>query len=150
MTEDVMGHTFVKDIMKKAVVSVDSSLSVRDTAKMITDAGVGCAVVTENNLSIGIVTERDFVRKIVATERPLSTPVKDIMSSPLIVINSDETVWELAELMKQRRIHKVPVIDQDKLVGIVTSTDLTKLCSIGSDSEMRKICDQILLRMKPN
>lgn len=145
-----MSHTFVKDIMKKTVISVDSSLSVKDTAKMMKDAGVGCVVVTENNLSIGIATERDFVRKIIAAERSSSTPIKEIMSSPLIVISSDETVWELAELMKQRRIHKVPVIDQDKLVGIVTSTDLTKLCSIGSDSEMRKICDQILLRMKPS
>lgn len=145
-----MSHTFVKDIMKKTVISVDSSLTVKDTAKMMKDAGVGCVVVTENNLSIGIATERDFVRKIIAAERSSSTPIKEIMSSPLIVISSDETVWELAELMKQRRIHKVPVIDQDKLVGIVTSTDLTKLCSIGSDSEMRKICDQILLRMKPS
>lgn len=145
-----MSHTFVKDIMKKTVISVDSSLTVKDTAKMMKDAGVGCVVVTENNLSIGIATERDFVRKIIAAEKSSSTPIKEIMSSPLIVISSDETVWELAELMKQRRIHKVPVIDQDKLVGIVTSTDLTKLCSIGSDSEMRKICDQILLRMKPS
>jgi predicted transcriptional regulator len=71
------------------------------------------------------------------------------MSSPLIVINQDETVWELAELMKLRRIHKVPVIHENKLIGIVTATDLTKLCSAGADSEMRRITDQILLRMKP-
>ena len=71
------------------------------------------------------------------------------MSSPLIVINPNETVWELAELMKLRRIHKVPVVQENKLVGIVTTTDLTRLCSAGSDSEMRRVADQILLRLKP-
>ncbi|HSD04973.1 MAG TPA: CBS domain-containing protein [Nitrosopumilaceae archaeon] len=143
-----MSHTFVKDIMKKTVISVDSSMTVKDAAKMMKDAGVGCVVVMEKNLAVGIVTERDFVRKVIAQEKPSSIVIKEIMSSPLIVINPDETVWELAELMKQRRIHKVPVTEGERLVGIATSTDLTKLCSIGSDSEMRKICDQILLRMK--
>jgi CBS domain-containing protein len=145
-----MGHTFVKDIMKSAVISIDSSLTVIDAAKMMEDAGVGCVVVMENGVAVGILTERDFVRKIAAHEKSLSTPVKEVMSSPLIVINPDETVWELAELMKQRRIHKVPVVNEGRLVGIATSTDLTRICSIGSESEMRKICDQILLRMKPN
>ncbi|MHB8602566.1 MAG: CBS domain-containing protein [Nitrosotalea sp.] len=51
--------------------------------------------------------------------------------------------------MKLRRIHKVPVVRENRLVGIVTATDLTRICSVGSDSEMRKITDQILVRMKP-
>lgn len=140
---------FVKDIMKKPVFSMDSSMTVKDAAEMMEDTKVGCVVVTENNAVIGILTERDFVRKIVSQGKPFSTKIKDVMSSPLIVINPDETVWELAELMKQKRIHKVPVVEKGKLVGIVTATDLTRLCSIGSDSEMSKLCDQILLRMKP-
>ena len=145
-----MSNTFVKDIMKNTVISIDSSLTVKDAAKMMEDSGVGCVVVMENGVATGILTERDFVRKIAAHEKSLSTPVKEVMSSPLIVINPDETVWELAELMKQRRIHKVPVVNEGRLVGIATSTDLTRICSVGSESEMRKICDQILLRMKPN
>ena len=102
----------------------------------------------EKNSTVGILTERDFVRKIIAHEKSLSIPIKDVMSSPLITINPDETVWELAQLMKVKRIHKVPVMDKGKLIGIATSTDLTRLCSIGSDSEMKRICEQILLRMK--
>jgi CBS domain-containing protein len=144
-----MDHTFVEEIMKKSVITIDSSVTVKDAAKMMEDTGVGCLVVMENNTPVGILTERDFVRRIAAHEKPLSTLVKEVMSSPLIVISPGETVWELAELMKQRRIHKVPVVREDQLVGIATSTDLTKLCSIGSDSEMRKVIDQILLRIKP-
>ncbi len=72
------------------------------------------------------------------------------MSSPLVTVDSEETVWEAAEIMKKNKIHKLPVQDNDKLIGIVTTTDLVRICSIGSDSEMRKICDQILLRMQDN
>lgn len=139
----------VKNIMKNQVITVDSSVTIRDAAKIMEDAGVGCVIVMEKNVSVGILTERDFVRRVAAHEKPLSTSVKEVMSSPLIVIDQDETIWELAELMKLRRIHKVPVIHENKLVGIVTTTDLTKVCSAGSDSEMRRVADQILLRMKP-
>ena len=147
MTNYMVGN-LVKDIMKSNVISIDSSMTVKDAAKMMNDAGVGCIVVMEKNSTVGILTERDFVRKIIAQEKSLSTPVKDVMSSPLITIDPDESVWELAQLMKVKRIHKVPVADKGKLIGMVTSTDLTRLCSIGSDAEMSKICDQILLRMK--
>lgn len=135
--------------MKHQVVTVNSAMSVMDTAKMMDDAGIGCVVVIENNIAVGIVTERDFVKRVAARGIPMTTPIKQIMSSPLIVVNPDETIWEVAELMKQRRIHKVPVVHQNLLVGIVTTTDLTRICSIGSDSEMRRITDQIILRMKP-
>ena len=138
----------VQNIMKHQVITVDSSVSIKDAAKIMEDTGVGCVIVMEQNIAVGILTERDFVRKVAAHGKPLSTPVKEVMSSPLIVINPDESVWELAEIMKLRRIHKVPVVRESRLVGIVTATDLTKLCSVGSDSEMRKIADQILLRMK--
>jgi CBS domain-containing protein len=143
-----MVGSFVKDIMKTPVLSIDSSMTVKDAAKMMEDARVGSIVVTENNTIVGILTERDFVRKIVSQEKPLSTKVKDVMSSPLIVISPEETVWELASLMKTRRIHRVPVVDKGRLIGMASTADLTRLCSIGSDSEMSRMCEQILLRMK--
>jgi CBS domain-containing protein len=143
-----MVGSFVKDIMKTPVLSIDSSMTVKDAAKMMEDAKIGSIVVTENSVVLGILTERDFVRKIVAQEKSFSTKVKDIMSSPLIVISPDETVWELASLMKTRRIHRVPVVDKGRLVGMASTADLTRLCSIGSDSEMSRLCEQILLRMK--
>ena len=139
----------VRNIMKHQVVTVDASVSIKDAAKIMEDTGVGCIIVMDQNIAVGILTERDFVRRVAAHEKSLSSPVKEVMSSPLIVINPDESVWELAEIMKLRRIHKVPVVLENRLVGIVTTTDITKLCSIGSDSEMRRIADQIILRMKP-
>lgn len=143
-----MAGTFVHDIMKKNVISIDSSMTAQDAAKMMDDASIGAIVVLENGIAIGIVTERDLARRIVAKGKPLTTNVKEVMSSPLIVINPDDTVWEAAQLMKARQIHRVPAVKENRLVGIVTTSDIVKLCSIGSDSELRKITEQIILRMK--
>lgn len=148
ITNNSMEGSFVKNIMKTPVLSIDSSMTVKDAAKMMEDVKVGSIVVTENNVILGILTERDFVRKIVAQGKSFSTKIKDVMSSPLIVISPDETVWELASLMKTRRIHRVPVVERGRLVGMATTADLTRLCSIGSDSEMSRVCEQILLRIK--
>ena len=142
--------TFVKDIMKTSVISVDSSMTVKDASEMMDSAEVGGIVIMENNIATGIITERDIVRRIVAKNKGYSTKLKDVMSTPLITINSDETIWELAQLMKIEKIHRVPVTNQNKLVGIVTTTDLARICSVGSNAELSKITEQILMRMKPS
>lgn len=140
----------VGDVMKKSVISIDSSMTVQDAAKMMDDASIGAIVVIENGIAIGIITERDITRRIVAKGKPLTTNVKDAMSSPLIVINPDDSVWEAAQLMKTRKIHRLPAVKDNRLVGMITTSDMVKLCSIGADAEMRKITEQILLRMKPS
>lgn len=65
------------------------------------------------------------------------------MSKPLLSISPDKTVWEAAEIMKNSKIHKVVVQDGSKVVGIVTTTDLIKISSIGSDSHLKRISDLI-------
>lgn len=143
-----MAHTFVKDVMKTNVISIDSSKTIKDAACMMDESNVGCVIVTKDNAPVGIITERDFVKRVSAKNKDLSNSLSEVMSSPLTTINSDETVWEAAEKMKQNKIHKLPVLDSNKVAGIITTTDLVEICSIGSDSSMRNICDQILMRMK--
>jgi len=145
-----MAHTFVKDAMRKTVISIDSAMTVKDAATMMEDTDVGCVIITKGNAPLGILTERDFVKRIVSKEKSFSTPLADVMSFPLITSKPDDTVWEVAEIMKKNKIHKVPVEDNGKLVGIITASDLVKLCSMGSDSEMRHIADSILIRLKNN
>ena len=134
--------------MSKNVLTLDKSTSLQEAAENMKKLNVGCVIVTENNNPIGIITERDFVTKIVAEGRPLFTEIQEVMSSPLITIDSEETIWEASELMKEKSIHKLPVKENEQIAGIVTTTDIVKISSVGSDSEMRRICDQILLRMK--
>ncbi len=116
----------VKEIMNDSVVSVDSSVSATDAAKMMEDCGVGAIIVFENASPIGIVTDRDFAIKITAHAYPIDTPVRRIMSSPLISIDSDSDVWTASDLMSTRNVRKLPIIDDDKLLGIITSSDLVK------------------------
>jgi len=143
-----MASTFVKEIMKKNVITIDESMSVQEAAQMMTDANVGCVIVTRKNNPVGIITERDFTR-IAAEGKPLFSELSRVMSCPLITVSPEETVWDAAEIMRVKGIHKLPVRDGNEIVGIVTTTDFVNICSYGSDSQMRKICDQILLRMNP-
>jgi signal-transduction protein with cAMP-binding, CBS, and nucleotidyltransferase domain len=143
-----MESTFVNQVMSKNVLTVDKSISLQEAAEKMKKSNIGCVIVMDDINPIGIVTERDFVTKVAAEGRPLFTEISEVMSSPLITINSEETIWEASEMMKEKGIHKLPVKENEQIVGIVTTTDIVKIASVGSDSEMRKICDEILLRMK--
>ncbi len=142
-----MASTFVKQVMKTDVVSIDENSSIQDAAQQMVKSDIGCVIITKDSIPFGIFTESDFVR-IAAKGNPLFSTLSGVMSTPLVVITPGETVWEAAEIMKKNDIHKLPVHAENKIVGIITASDLVQICSMGSDSEMRKICDAILLRMK--
>ena len=142
-----MASTFVKQIMKTDVVSIDEHENVQDAAQQMVKSNIGCIIITRDGIPFGIFTANDFVR-IVAKGNPFFTTLSEVMSTPLVVISPEETLWEAAEIMSKKDIHKLPIQDENKIVGIITASDLVKICSMGSDSEMRKISDAILLRIK--
>jgi len=131
----------VRDMMRKQVVSIDSSLTIKDAAKIMEDSGVSCLVVTEKNVPVGILTERDFVTRITSLGKPSSTTIRKVMSSPLISIGPEESIKKLAEMIKEKDIHKIPVVEENRLVGIVSATDLIKKCIVDSGLDMRQICN---------
>ncbi len=142
-----MASTFVNQIMKTDVVSIDENATVREAAQQMINSNIGCVIITKDSIPFGIFTESDFVR-IAAKGNPLFTAISGVMSTPLVVISPEETLWEAADIMRKKDIHKLPIQDENKILGIITASDLVQICSIGSDSEMRKICDAILLRIK--
>ena len=146
MEKDARNIT-VKDIMTKSVISIDSSASINDAAKMMEDAKVGAIVVMENNTPIGIVTDRDFAVKVAAHAYAISDPVKKIMSSPLITINPDESVWMISDLMYTRGIRKIPVIDNDQVVGMVTATDLVNQLAVSTDEDIIKMYHESVIKI---
>lgn len=79
------GH-FVSDIMKKNVVSIDEAKTIKDAAFMMNEARIGSIIITKDDTPVGILTERDFVTKIAAKEIPLSAPLSQVMTKPLLVI----------------------------------------------------------------
>ncbi len=145
--EDEEGH-LVSDIMKKNVISIDEAKTIKDAANMMNEARIGSIIITKDDTPVGILTERDFVTKIAAKEIPLSTLLSKVMTKPLLVIGPNQTVWEAAEIMKNMEIHRVAVQDGSKIIGMVTTTDLIKIISIGSDSNLHRISDLIFSRQQ--
>jgi len=141
------GH-LVRDIMKEKVVSIDETKTIKEAASMMNEARIGSIIITKDDTPIGIFTERDFVTKIAAKEIPLSTPLSEVMTKPLLVVGPNQTVWEAAEIMKNMEIHRVAVQEGNKIIGMVTTTDLVKICSIGSDSNLQRVADLIFSRQQ--
>ena len=140
----------VEDVMTKSVISVDASMTINETAKMMEDAKVGAVIIMENNTPIGIVTDRDFAVKVAAHAYEISSPIKQIMSSPLISINSDESVRNAADLMFERGVRKLPVLNDDKVVGIITATDIVNLLAVCVEEDMRDMYFHSLARIYTN
>ena len=123
-SDPIQQKTWVKQIMNNSIVSVDSSVTATNAAKMMEDTGVGSIVVLENNIPVGIITDRDFAIKIAANNLPSDTPVEKTMSSPFITINHSEPISAAAEMMSSKKIRKLAVSENGKIIGIITSTDL--------------------------
>ncbi len=131
--------------MTKSIITVDAATTVADSAKMMEDAEVGAILVTEKNTPVGIVTDRDFAIKVVSNAYHPTTPVRMIMSTPLYSISPDEPVRMIADFMYTRGIRKLPVIDKDKVIGIVTATDLVRQFAVCTGDDLKKMyCESIV------
>lgn len=139
------GH-LVSDIMKKKVISIDETKTIKEAASLMNEAKIGSIIITKDDIPVGILTERDFVTKIAVEEIPLSVSLSQVMIKPLLVVTPNQTVWEAAEIMKNMQIHRLAVQEGDKIIGMVTTTDLIKICSIGSDSNLQRVADLIFSR----
>jgi CBS domain-containing protein len=140
----------VKDIMTKSLITVDSSATVNEAAKMMEKAKVGSVLIMEKDMPMGIMTDRDFAIKIAAHAYPIHTKVKQVMSSPLIHVSPNDEVWVAADLMYTRKIRRLPVLDEDELLGIVTATDLVKLYTVCNREDTRKMYYHALTRIFDN
>ncbi|MGB1769761.1 MAG: cyclic nucleotide-binding/CBS domain-containing protein [Nitrosopumilus sp.] len=114
----------VRDIMTKAIISVPGETTVFQVAKMMEQGGIGAVLVKKGSNLHGIITDRDYATKIVSNNMPSDTSVEQVMSSPLITINFDETISAAAERMTNKKIRKLAVTDNGNIVGLITSTDL--------------------------
>ena len=117
----------VKDIMSKDLVTISKERSALEAAKIMTDKGVSSLIVLSGDQPVGIVTERDFIKKICLKELQLSeVQIGNIMSKIRTYATPDTSIEVAVQRMINNRIRRLPIIDNDKLVGIVTVTDLAK------------------------
>jgi CBS domain-containing protein len=129
----------VKDIMTKNVVSIGVDNSVLEAAEIMSSNQLGCLVIINKELPIGIVTERDIVRRVIAKKLPLDTKISQIMSQSLITVYADASLKEAARLMSSNKIRRLPVLKQNKLVGIVVASDFVR--NLGKKSVSEEILE---------
>ena len=117
----------VKEIMTKNVVTIEVDASVFDACMMYKEKKVGCLVVVDDETCVGVVTERDLIERSICQRRdPEKTKVSEIMSQNIKVVYDLDTAEKALETMKQYKIKKLPVISSEKVVGIVTITDIAE------------------------
>ena len=117
-------ETLVRDVMTKALISVDPTTTLFQISKMMEQGGMGSILVKKDGIPSGIITDRDFAIKIAAHGVSMNTPVEKIASFPLTTINSTDSILDAAKVMSHKKIRKLVVVEEGNVVGIITSTDL--------------------------
>ena len=117
----------VRDIMQKNVITIESEKKALDAAMILKEKQISFLVVIDKIKPIGIVSERDIVRKIVADNKEaLSTPLELIMSKNFKWVEPNSSIEEAVQKMLNNNIRRLVVLDNEKLVGVITQTDLTE------------------------
>jgi CBS domain-containing protein len=109
------------------VHTIAPTASVFDALKLMAEKSIGALVVTEGQQVVGIITERDYARKVILMARSSKeTAVRDIMTSSVMYVRLDQTSEECMVLMTENRLRHLPVMDSGKLVGLISIGDLVK------------------------
>ena len=119
------GIVLVRDIMSKDVRVVRPDTSVKEVVATMNKFDIGSIVVVQGDRPVGIITERDILRRLVEPcLAPETLTARQIMTSPVLSISETANIEETAKLMARKRVKKLPVINNGKLVGMITYTDI--------------------------
>lgn len=127
--EKDLSEILVKDVMSKQLIITPSTTTVYQISKMM-EQGIGAVFVKKDSIPIGIITDRDFAIKIMVNKYPSDTPVGQVASMPLQTIGPNESILDAAKQMSSKKIRKLAVIENNKVIGIITTTDLTNQLSL--------------------
>lgn len=144
-----MAAGVVRDIMTKQIVMIDHDKSALEAAKIMAEKGISSVFVVMNGDPVGIVSERDFIKKICAKELPIAqVKIGDIMSKILTTADPEMPIAVAVQRMANHKIRRLPIMEGGKLIGIITVTDLarhlrTSLLLEGALSDFSNIDDVI-------
>jgi CBS domain-containing protein len=114
----------IRDVMTPNPRTVSPNDSIQSAARVMRDEDTGVVPVVDNGKPVGVITDRDIVVRAVAEDREMNRPVRDIVTTELVAVHPDMSVQEATELMSEHQVRRLPVIDNDRLVGIVSIGDI--------------------------
>ena len=118
---------YVLALKSKDVWTISPDAPVLDAIRMMAERGVGALPVVQGSELVGIISERDYARKVFLLGRSSAeTPVRDVMSSPVVTISSDQAVHNCMEIMTDQRIRHLPVVEKGRLIGMISIGDIVK------------------------
>ena len=117
----------IRDIMEKNVVTIEDDKTALDAAHLISEKDVSFLVIMKNNIPIGVLSESDFVKRLAANDQKASTVIiSEIMSSKFRWVEPDTELEDAIQKMLNNNIRRLVILDNSKLVGVITQTDLTE------------------------
>jgi len=131
----------VKDIMTKEVITIESNKTIYEAAELMATKELGCLIVVIKAFPVGIITERDIVRRIVAKRSSLDVKVTEVMTKTLITVEPDTSLREAARVMSANKIRRLPVLKDNTLVGIVVASDFVR--NVGKKTTTEEILDAL-------
>jgi CBS domain-containing protein len=127
MSDSMSGFMIIRDIMVKNIKTVKPDDSVHSAVQKMNKFDIGSVIVISSGRPVGIITETNIMRRIVEPRMdPATVWAKDIMSSPLTTIDENAAIEEAAKLMVEKKINRIPVMNGNKLVGVISSSDIVK------------------------
>jgi CBS domain-containing protein len=133
--------TSIKEVMTRDVRACEPNATVAEAAKVMAQEDVGPVPIVEDGRLVGIVTDRDIVVRVVAEGRdPNTTTVREIASTELVTVSPDDDLDEALSLLAERQVRRLPVVEGDRLVGIVAQADIARL---GKDKKTGEVVEEI-------
>lgn len=126
----------IDNFMTRNVKSIKSDINIKDAAKIMYEQHIPSLLVEEKDKVVGIITYADIALALTIFGHTTATQVSEIISSPIISVTSDHSILKVVELMLEKRIHKIPVIDNEKIQGIISATDLMTLFSMLNEKQI--------------
>lgn len=117
----------LKDIMQRKLITLSTESTIREAAKMMKEENVGCVLITNGQLLKGIITDRDIACWLSEGKDPDKVNLGSIMQKNIITATPEIDVFKASKLMADNKIHRLPVVEDNKLCGIVTTSDLANV-----------------------
>jgi CBS domain-containing protein len=125
----------IRDLMVKEVITLQAHASVYQAVKLMNENKIGCLVIIRNGETAGILTERDLLERVLEKcKNPKETNVFEVMTSHVITGNPEMEISEATRIMFENRVKKLPLVEGNKLVGIVTLTDIARATCVDGET----------------